>query len=188
MIEAKYKALGGSLLLITLLIGGMMGYMLTPEYRFASATHTQSFESNPQLADLYYLNDMAAHHMQAILLAQQAEKHSRRPEIRALAKEIQANEPKLITNLLTWKKEWYRDYRPLPQKPVVQLGTYDNSFDLRFLNALINHHNEGIAVTKTIRTISTRSLVLNDADAVEAFLSRSLITLSTWRTQWYLNK
>jgi uncharacterized protein (DUF305 family) len=53
------------------------------------------------------------------------------------------------------------------------------------LNALIDHHHEGVKMTKEIRTKSSRSEVLNNADAVEKFLTESGETLKTLRKNWY---
>ena len=59
------------------------------------------------------------------------------------------------------------------------------TFDLRFLNAVISHHEAGILMTKEVRLKSTRSEVLNNADAVEQFLAGGITMLKGWRTSWY---
>jgi uncharacterized protein (DUF305 family) len=127
---------------------------------------------------------MIAHHRGAILVAQQAEV-SKRPEVKNLAIEIQKNEPVLIAELYTWKKAWYGDTRSVKDPVVPNLGTYDASFDLRFLNAVIAHHAAGIVMTKEVRAKSSRSEVLNNADAVEEFLNTSGNMLKEWRRNWY---
>ena len=61
----------------------------------------------------------------------------------------------------------------------------DETFDLRFLNALIAHHEAGIVMTQDVRRKSSRGEVLDNADAVEAFLTGSASVLREWRANWY---
>jgi uncharacterized protein (DUF305 family) len=56
---------------------------------------------------------------------------------------------------------------------------------LRFLNAIIAHHEAGIEMTKETRQKSTRGEILDNANAVEAFLSNGIQTLKGLRTTWY---
>jgi uncharacterized protein (DUF305 family) len=65
------------------------------------------------------------------------------------------------------------------------LGTADEKFDLRFLNALIAHHEEGLQMTKETMQKTTRTETLNNANAVDIFLKTTLKILQNWRTEWY---
>jgi uncharacterized protein (DUF305 family) len=95
------------------LIGGVaglgIGYVLTPGYSMTDKTRMDLGRPDRTL-DLRYLNAMIAHHRGAMLLAEQAKK-SGREEIRTLAEDILASEPKLIDELYAWKREWYGDRR-----------------------------------------------------------------------------
>lgn len=177
--------LASALMVIAAVIGIGIGYYLTPQYQL-SMYDKGGMDLGPadKWYDLRYINAMIAHHRGAILLAQQAEV-SERPEISGLAKEIQANEPALIDELYTWKKEWYGDTRVVVDPVVAKLGAYDEKFDLRFLNAIIAHHEAGIVMTTAARTKASRLEILNNADAVELFLKTTGEALRAWRTQWY---
>jgi len=172
-----------SLALITALVGFGFGYVLTPEYAMYDKSR-MDFGRPDRTLDLRYVDAMIAHHRGAILLAEQAER-SEREEIRNLAREIQASEPKLIEELSEWKRDWYGDRRPVVDPLVAKLGSYDATFDLRFLNAMIAHHESGILMTKEIRLKSSRNAVLDNADAVEAFLTGGIVMLRDWRSGWY---
>jgi len=100
---------------------------------------------------------MIAHHRGAMLLAGQIDTNAKHNELNALASEILANEPKLIDELYGWKSAWYGDRTAVADPQVARLGPADDTIDLRFLNALIAHHADGIAMTKEIRTKSSRS-------------------------------
>ncbi len=173
-----------SLLVVGLIVGAGIGYYLTPEYQETMYTKSMDLGTADRLVDLRYLNAMTAHHRGALLLAKQAEQ-SQRAEIRDLAAAIQRDEPRLIDELYAWKKQWYRDTRRVRDPLPAQLGTYDEKLDLRFLNALIAHHEEGIRMTQEVRAKSSRTEVLDNADAVETFLKTTLVTLKDWRRTWY---
>ncbi len=172
-----------SFALVAGIIGFGSGYALTAEYHF-SDTRVMDLGRPDRLLDLRYINAMIAHHRGAMLLAEQAQA-SERPEVRALAKDIGTNEPKLINELYQWKQEWYGDTRRVTDPVVANLGEYNATFDLRFLNALIAHHEAGIAMTREVRVKSSRAAVLDNADAVEAFLKNGLGGLGEWRQHWY---
>lgn len=177
--------LATSLMVVSALIGISVGYFLTPQYTLTMYDKsTMDLGRADKWLDLRYIDAMIAHHRGAILVAKQAEV-SKRPEVKNLAIEIQKNEPVLIAELYAWKKAWYNDTRSVKDPIVPNLGSYDASFDLRFLNAVIAHHEAGIVMTKDVRTKSSRSEVLNNADAVEAFLTTSGNMLKEWRKNWY---
>lgn len=172
-----------SFAIIAGLAGFGAGYVLTPEYAMYDKSRMDLGRPDRTL-DLRYMNAMIAHHRGAILLAKQAEQ-SERQEVRDLAVAIQKSEPVLIDELYQWKRDWYGDRRPVTDPLVARLGNYDATFDLRFLNALIAHHENGILMTKEVRLKSSRNSVLDNADAVEAFLNGGLTMLRGWRSEWY---
>lgn len=178
-------SLGASLSIVSLILGVGIGYSLTPEYRETMYMQMDmGLDRADALVDLRYLNTMIAHHRSAMLLAEQA-LASQRPEIRDLAAMILRDEPPAIDELYAWKRAWYRDTRRVQDPRVAHLGSWDASFDLRFLNALIAHHEEGILMTQDVRRSSSRQEVITNADAVETFLRTTGQTLRTWRGEWY---
>ena len=177
--------LAAALMVISVIIGIGIGYVLTPQYTLSMYDKNVMDLGRPdKWLDLRYVDSMIAHHRGAVLLAKQAEL-SERTEIKDLAKEIQKGEPVLIAELYAWKKEWYSDTRRVTDPVVAKLGSYDKTFDLRFLNALIAHHENGVRMTEEVRLKSSRGAILDNADAVEAFLTESGETLKGWRSAWY---
>lgn len=177
--------LAGALMVVSFLVGASLSYFFTPEYQLSMYSKNEmNLGRADRGIDLRYINAMIAHHRGAMLLAAQAEK-STRPEIATLAREIQQNEPKLIDELYAWKKEWYSDERLVRDPVVARLGKVDATFDLRFLNALIAHHEAGIVMTQDVRRKSSRSEILDNADAVEQFLTKTGTMLGEWRANWY---
>ncbi len=180
------KYLSFALIIIAGVLGTAFGYFLTPYYQQSMyVKEVMDLGAADRWLDLRYVNAMIAHHRSAMLLAQQAKDVSERNEIRNLSHDILKNEPKLIDELYAFKSNWYQDTSPVSDPTTVRLGDYSQNFDLRFLNALIAHHEAGIAMTQEVRLKSSRAQVLDNADAVEAFLTQSLTTLKQWREDWY---
>lgn len=179
-----YLTLG--LVCVGSILGIAFGYYLTPEYKSAMyEKNVMSLGQADRTFDLRYINAMIAHHRGAMLLAEQLAQNSTRPEMQMLAQKILNDEPKLIEELYSWKKEWYGDAKKVRDPLVAQLGSADEKFDLRFLNAMIAHHEAGIAMTRETRQKSSRAEILNNADAVEAFLTDGIEALKEIRMNWY---
>lgn len=174
-----------ALMIITGILGLGIGYSLTPEYRLSMyEKNGMDLGRADRTLDLRYVNAMIAHHRGAMLVAEQATK-SERAEVKNLAEAILKDEPKAIAELYAWKKDWYQDERKVADPIVPKLGSYDKTFDLRFLNTVIAHHEDGIVMTQDVRLKSSRSEVLDNADAVEAFLKGGIAMLKEWRSAWY---
>lgn len=175
-----------SLMVVTGVLGWVLGYASTPDYKVIMYDKTTMDLGNAdRKLDLRYINAMIAHHRGAMLLATQAGVQTQRQEIKDLSAMILKDEPKAIDELYAWKKELYGDTKQVKDPIVSNLGTYDEKFDLRFLNALIAHHEAGLVMTKEVKIKSSRTEILNNADAVDTFLVTTLKLFQDWRTKWY---
>lgn len=174
------------LVIVGVILGIGFGYYMTSDYRMTMyEKNSMSLGQGGRLFDLRYINAMIAHHRGAMLLAEQLSKNTTRPEMKTLAENILRDEPSAIAELYAWKKEWYKDTKSVRDPIVASLGSADETFDLRFLNAMITHHEEGIIMTKETRQKSTRVEILNNADAVESFLKNGIQVLTGLRSSWY---
>ncbi len=175
-----------SLMVVTGVLGLVVGYASTPEYKGSMYDKSAMDLGRPDKTfDLRYLNAMIAHHRGAMLLATQASAQTQRQEMKDLATMILNDEPKAIAELYAWKKDWYSDTKEVKDPIVANLGSYDDKFDLRFLNALIAHHEEGLVMTNEVKMKSSRTEILNNVDAVDTFLTTTLKLFKDWRMEWY---
>jgi uncharacterized protein (DUF305 family) len=175
-----------SLIIIFTIIGIGIGYWLTPEYTLSMYDKTtMGLGQADRWFDLRYINAMIAHHRGAVLMAQKVATQTQRQEIKDLTSDILKNEPIAIDELYEWKKDWYNDTKKVADPLVPNFSIYDGKYDLRFLNALISHHQDGIVMVKEARLKSSRTDVLNNIDTVENFLTNSIETLTNWRKIWY---
>jgi uncharacterized protein (DUF305 family) len=174
------------LVVVSAVLGIAFGYYLTPEYRISMYDrNSMDLGQADRTFDLRYINAMISHHRGAMLLAEQLSKNTTRAEMKTLAQNILNNEPAAIDELYAWKKAWYGDTRSVRDPIVANLGPADEKFDLRFLNAIIAHHTEGIMMTEETRQKTSRVEILNNADTVEAFLVNGLKALKGLRNDWY---
>jgi uncharacterized protein (DUF305 family) len=179
-------SLAVSLIIVSTIIGIVIGYSLTPSYTLSMYDKSgMDLGRADRGLDLRYINAMIAHHRGAILLAEQAKDMSQRQEIKNLTADILKNEPTEIQELYDWKKAWYGDTKTVRDPIVSKLWMYDEKYDLRFLNALIAHHEDGLLMTRDIRTKSSRMEILNNADAVDTFFITTLEVFKWWRKEWY---
>jgi len=175
-----------SISLVMFIAGITIGYYLTPNYQQDMySKNAMELGAADRWLDLRYINAMIAHHRRAVIMAEQAAESGQRDEIKQLAGDILEGEPALIAKLYDLKKELYRDTKPVKDPEEVNLGPSDENFDLRFLNSLIFHHEEGIQMTAEARTKTSTAAVLDDANAVEDFLRTTLIQFRQWRNDWY---
>lgn len=181
------KGLTYSLLILFFVGGVMVGYFLTPEYAMQNERMQTSHDLGPadRYVDLRYLDNMIAHHQAAIYLLEQALTHSKRPEIQELATAVIAADRAEIEELYAYKQAWYKNTRPVTQFNQINLGTADERFDLRLLNALLAHHHEAIEAAQEIATKSTRNEILDLADRTSTALSASVEVLESYRKAWY---
>lgn len=137
-----------SLMICTSILGYVIGYSTTPYYTLSMYDKGgMDLGRADRGLDLRYINAMIAHHRGAMLLAEQAQAVSQKKEIQDLAADILKNEPPAIQELYDWKKAWYGDTKKVRDPIVANLGDYDKNYELRFLNALIAHHEDGLLMT-----------------------------------------
>ncbi len=179
-----------SIYFIVFMIGLGVGYAFTPEYAQMKGDQTESMSElgeADRFLDLRYVNNMIAHHLSAIDMAKQALVHSKRPEILDLTQVIITTDERGIQQLYEYKRIWYGDTKEVKTYEKKQLGTADELFDLRFINAMITHHQMAIESAHEVSQKSTRNEILTLADEVDTNLSAGVKQLTEWRKQWYEN-
>lgn len=168
------------------IVGYGFGLSQTPQYKqFMLDKSSMGLGQADALLDKRYLENMIVHHQTALDLATQVSTLTNRPEIKNLSQEIINTEPGLIAELYDFRRDWYQDESSVDSASSINLGEYDDNLDLRFLNALIFHHQDGIAMTQEVRMKSVNSQTLNNADSVENFLRKTLPVLEQMRADWY---
>lgn len=155
--------------------------------------------------DLLFIDAMIPHHQGAIVMAQEALEKSTRPEIKQLAEAIISAQEQEIQQLQTWRSTWYpkagnepmmyhadmNHMMPMTQEHIdsmmmkMDLGAADNGFDLRFINAMIPHHEGAVVMAQEALQKSTRPEIKQLAEAIISAQQQEIEEMKQWRKDWY---
>jgi uncharacterized protein (DUF305 family) len=169
--------------------------------------HSMAIDLGPADAnyDLRFIDAMIPHHQGATLMAKEAQQKSKRPEIKKLAEDIIKAQNQEISQMKKWRTAWYPKAGDKPMAYDAQkgqmmemsseqmqammmnmdLGTADAEFDLRFINAMIPHHESAVTMAKDALQKSQRSEIKNLAQAIIKAQDTEINQMKQWRTAWY---
>ncbi|MBW4486545.1 MAG: DUF305 domain-containing protein [Trichocoleus desertorum ATA4-8-CV12] len=169
--------------------------------------HSTSMELGPADADfdLRFVDAMTPHHEGAVTMAQEALSKSKRPEIQKLAQDIIAAQNKEIGELKQWRQAWYPKasaqpvaWNPqmghaMPMSPdqrkgmamEMDLGAADAEFDLRFINAMIPHHEGAVTMAQEALSKSKRPEIQKLAQDIIKSQEAEIQQMQQWRQAWY---
>jgi uncharacterized protein (DUF305 family) len=156
--------------------------------------------------DLRFIDAMIPHHQGAIAMANEALQKSQRPEIKALAEAIIKAQDREINDLMRkWRKAWYPNVSDDPvawhaqmghsmtmsseqrqsMMMSMDLGAADAQFDLRFLNAMIPHHEGAIVMARDALSKSQRPEIKQLANNIITSQQAEIDQMQQWRKSWY---
>jgi len=155
--------------------------------------------------DLRFIDGMIVHHQGAVVMAQEAQQKSSRPEIKKLAADIITAQQKEIAQMKAWRTTWYPNAATTPMgysssmghmMPMDQaqmnsmmmsgdLGAADNQFDLRFINKMIPHHEDALVMGKDALAKSTRPEIKQLGEAILSSQTGEIEQMKKWRKDWY---
>ena len=155
--------------------------------------------------DLRFLDGMTPHHEGAVTMAQEALQKSQRPEIKQLAQAIIDAQQKEIAQMKEWRTAWYPNASATPMMyssemghtmPMseemksnmmmnVDLGAADEQFDLRFINAMLPHHEGAVTMAKEALQKSDRPEVKELAQNIITSQQQEIAQMKQWKKAWY---
>lgn len=155
--------------------------------------------------DLRFIDAMTPHHQGAVEMAKQAQQKSKRPEIKKLAANIIKAQDQEITEMKQWRQAWYpkagstpiaydskMDHTmPMSSEQMrgmminMDLGSADDQFDLRFINAMIPHHESAVTMAKEVLSKSKRLEIKQLAQDVISSQQAEIAQMQQWRKTWY---
>lgn len=155
--------------------------------------------------DLRFIDGMIPHHEGAVAMAQEALQKSNRPEIKQLAQAIIGAQEKEISQLKEWRTAWYPNAGDQPMlysaemghmMPMTEeirssmmmngdLGAADEQFDLRFINAMIPHHQGAIDMAKQALEKSNRPEIKELAQNIINSQQQEINQMEQWQKAWY---
>lgn len=154
--------------------------------------------------DLRFIDAMVPHHEGAIVMAQEALEKSSRSEVQQLAQAIINAQEQEIAQMKEWRKAWYANADETPmmyssemghmmpmskemraQMTMSQdLGTADAEFDLRFIDAMIPHHEGALDMAKQALEKSARPEIQALAQNILSSQQQEIDAMKQWKQQW----
>ena len=169
--------------------------------------HSMSMDLGPADADydLRFVDAMTPHHQGAVEMAKEALDKSQRPEIKKLAEDIIAAQEREINQLKQWRQAWYPKASDTPMAYHAQmghmmpmsseqmqsmmmkgdLGAADAEFDLRFINAMIPHHEGALVMAEDALSKSKRPEIKQLAQDIVASQQKEIDQMKQWGQTWY---
>ena len=168
-------------------------------------TMTMDLGPHDATFDLRFIDAMVPHHQGAVVMAQQVLDKSQRSQVRDLAQAIIDAQEQEISQMQQWRQTWYPDASPeammydtvsgrdvamgddIHQSMMMRedLGPAGDQFDLRFLQAMIPHHEGALAMAQQVLAKSDRPEMLQLANGILASQQQEIDQMIQWQRDWY---
>ncbi len=180
---------------------------MAKSHNMAGMDHSMSMDLGPADADydLRFIDGMSVHHQGAVNMAQDVLKQSKRPEMKKIANEMIVAQKREISQMKEWRKTWYpkADNTPMayhapmghmmamtPEQTqsmmmTMDLGAADDQFDLRFLNAMIPHHEGALVMAEDALKKSKRPEMKKLSEEILVSQKKEIEQMKEWRKAWY---
>lgn len=154
-----------------------------------SASHMPMGASN-QSFDLLFIDSMMMHHQGAIDMAKEALTKAEHAELKQMASDIIKAQEAEIKQMKTWRTAWYPN-APQTKGMGMDMGTMkiddDTSkpFDLRFIEAMIPHHQSAIDMAKMAQPKAEHAELKQMADDIIKAQQKEIAQMNTWKAAWF---
>lgn len=155
--------------------------------------------------DLRFIDGMRSHHQGAVAMAKLAQQKSQHSEIKQLADSIIKTQTKEIAQLQQWRQAWYpqaskelvayggegksvismSEQQIQSMKMFTDLGAADPKFDLRFMDAMLAHHEGALTMAQDALAKSQRPEVKQLAQDIITSQQAEIDQMKEWRQTWY---
>ncbi len=155
--------------------------------------------------DLRFLDGMILHHQGAVTMAEAVLQNSSRSELKQLAEAIITAQKAEIAQMQQWRTDWYPRAGAEPMmyhadmghsmamSPEMQaamqmsgdLGQGDPEFDLRFIDAMIPHHEGALVMAEQVLQNSDRPELQQLAQAILETQQAEINQMQQWKQSWY---
>jgi uncharacterized protein (DUF305 family)/Spy/CpxP family protein refolding chaperone len=160
--------------------GTQMGHM----------AHSMMQVDPSQPFDAQFIDSMLEHHRGAVTMAEQALAEAEHEELRTLAEGIIAAQTQEIEQMTAWRTSWYPDLPPTAGMDMsmgqMTISEDDSkSFDQRFIEAMISHHQGAIDMAKMAQQMAEHEEIKTLADAIIIAQQAEIEQMQSWLKKWY---
>lgn len=155
--------------------------------------------------DLRFIDSMVMHHQGAVNMAEEVLQKSQRPEMQKLAQDIITAQKQEIAQMKQWRTTWYpnADQTPMAWSAEMghmmamsedmeqsmmmsmDLGKADADFDLRFIDAMIPHHEGALVMAKDALSKTKRPEMRKLSQDILTSQQQEIEQMKQWRKDWY---
>jgi predicted outer membrane protein len=119
--------------------------------------------------DAHYLDSFSAHHRDGIAMARLAEQKAQDPELKKLAAKMVKEQTQEMDQMKKWRDQYFPNVQSMEEKPEqVDLSKLEEAkgkeFDSQFAKMMIQHHEDGIKLTKDVSSTLKNEKIKNFAD------------------------
>lgn len=150
--------------------------------------------------DKDFLANMIVHHDSAINMAEMALAAAKRQEIKDLASNINASQGKEVGDMRTWQTQWGYpatsghsmtgmaeagdSMKGMSDMNAELQGLTGDTFDKKFLELMIKHHQDAIDMAKPAATNAARQEVKDLARTIITAQTKEITQMQMWQSQW----
>jgi uncharacterized protein (DUF305 family) len=154
--------------------------------------------------DLRFIDAMIPHHEGAVVMAKDVLQKSKRPELQKLATAIISAQTEEIAQMKQWRKVWYPSVPSTPMawhtekshmmamnpeqisamKMDMDLGKADAEYDLRFVKAMIPHHEAAVVMANDLASKTKRPELQKMAKDIIASQQVEIDQMRQWERSW----
>ncbi|WP_437316164.1 DUF305 domain-containing protein [Sorangium sp. So ce385] len=152
--------------------------------------------------DQQFIDMMAPHHEGAVMMAETAQERAEHPELKAMADEIISAQNQEISQLKSWREQWYgsAETPPVDEMPMLPGMEHDGMmnmveanealktaepFDRAFIDAMIPHHEMAIDAAEIALKQSEHAEIETLATGIIEAQQREIEQMKSWRAEWY---
>ncbi|WP_437505213.1 DUF305 domain-containing protein [Sorangium sp. So ce1099] len=201
----RQSAFAGRLLAVLVIAGGSV--LVNACSKSSSDGHgehqaTGGGETAAAPFDRQFIDMMAPHHEGAVMMAETAQERAEHPELKAMADDIIAAQNQEISQLKSWREQWYgsAETPPVDQMPMLPGMEHDamrnmvdmneelrtaEPFDKAFIDAMIPHHEMAIDAAEAAQQEAEHAEIRTLASGIIEAQQREIDQMKAWRAEWY---
>ncbi|WP_437872728.1 DUF305 domain-containing protein [Sorangium sp. So ce302] len=152
--------------------------------------------------DRQFIDMMTPHHEGAVMMAMTAQERAEHAELKAMADEIVSAQNQEISQLKSWREQWYGsgETPPMNEMPMLPGMEHDATmdmareseelktaepFDRAFIDAMIPHHEMAIDAAEMAQQKAEHAEIRTLAAGIIEAQQREIDQMKAWRAAWY---
>jgi len=139
--------------------------------------------------DLWFIDNMTAHHQGAVDMATDALKKAKHPELKTFARQIIKDQNGEISQMKKWRNAWYKgapsaESKNIPGMQMPAKTPPGGGYDVQFLHDMMAHHEGAIEMSKEALDKGKRPEIKQLAQKIIKAQEAEIEKMKRWKTEW----